>query len=689
MTIFSSFLVCVVCSALSIISKGNAHEIDKNLFTYFFRGSFQRFYEALFPKSIAFRLQVKKRRNQLTAEICDIVGSMNDGDIAWMHAYFRGVEEKLKKKHSLNWDFATEDTWRNQKRVSEYARTMYDIWAKRLDQAQGASILPGGVSAEQFALDMGGEINGRCMPESVKRIVSLINNYLYELRYLHMSSVNKDLVQVMKYMIEEGNAKLLDGIKEQLDIVAQWNDREGGNAQVSDVASVAARDPYCFVRLVCPSCRASGGAVRRYETYAECAVCGERYEIIRNVDKEDEIQKLIERKSQEFQQALYERMGVVISEQETRTERILEAQDNGVQTLSAQIDELWNRVKQMTYESSQSLFHEVRHRGEADRVALEQRMEDAETRMERMLAECLDQHTANILSMCQSGMDKLQQDRSEKSVEQMREALNDTLRQVREGMDQAASQNNRQLDEIKNRIDHYQRLMKGEMDRLHEQVTAEGDRQERGFAEMRTMFESWTDKLEVLLLDREPIPETHENYCALCRQHTRSADGILCPRCKREYGGGEPIVPMILTRAVENPNAFNPTYIVKLAFKEDSLPELPDDRPVRVQLFVDTDTVREIENAIHRHNRVLRMERRVQRTVKGDWLERRISPDQIVLVGDNEDVRVSSVFANALRDELFPTVHKVVAGLGITMEMPAGNERWIFTGEHYEWRNHE
>lgn len=686
MTIFSSFLVCVVCSALSIISKGNAHEIDKNLFTYFFRGSFQRFYEALFPKSIAFRLQVKKRKNQLTAEICEIVKGMSAEDLSWMHTYFRNVEAKLKKKHSLDWECATEATWKNQKLAGEYARKLYDTWAKGLDKAQTASIIPFGVSAEQFVLDMDAEIDGQRMPESVKGIVTLINNYLFELKYLHMSSVNKDLVQVMKFMIEEGNAKLLDGIKEQLDIVAQWNDRGSGDTQVSDVASIAARDPYCFVRLVCPSCRASGGAVKRFETYAECTVCGERYEIIQNVDREDEIQKLIERKSQDFQKAIREQADAMIRGRDAQTEQILRAQEADTQQLTARIDELWGHVKQMTYESSESLFREVCRRGEADRAALEQQMEDAETRMERMLAERLDQHTDSILRMYQNDLQRLHENGSERSAERAREALDDTLRQVREQMDSAARHNDRHFDEIKSRMDHYQRLLQGEMDKLYERVSAEGDRQETGFAEMRNLFESWTGKLESLLENRESIREIHEKYCALCRRHTQSTDGILCPRCKREYEGDEPIVRMKLTQTVDNPFAMFPNIIVKLDFEDDCLPELLGDRPVRIQLFVEADAVREVENAIRRRAKPLRMERRVRDKVREDWYNRRISPDQIVLIGSNGDVKISTVFTDALRDELLNTVHEIVAGLGITMENPSDGGRWSFTGESYVWK---
>jgi hypothetical protein len=143
---------------------------------------------------------------------------------------------------------------------------------------------------------------------------------------------------------------------------------------------------------------------------------------------------------------------------------------------------------------------------------------------------------------------------------------------------------------------------------------------------------------------------------------------------------------MKLTQTVDNPFAMFPNIIVKLDFEDDCLPELLGDRPVRIQLFVEADAVREVENAIRRRAKPLRMERRVRNKVREDWYNRRISPDQIVLIGSNGDVKISTVFTDALRDELLNTVHEIVAGLGIAMENPSDGGRWSFTGESYVWK---
>ena len=59
MTIFSNLLVCILCATLKLATDPNGWAaIDSNLFTFFFRGSFQRLYETLFPKSIAFQLHL-------------------------------------------------------------------------------------------------------------------------------------------------------------------------------------------------------------------------------------------------------------------------------------------------------------------------------------------------------------------------------------------------------------------------------------------------------------------------------------------------------------------------------------------------------------------------------------------------------------------------------------------------------
>jgi len=146
-------------------------------------------------------------------------------------------------------------------------------------------------------------------PASVIKIVEMVNDYFFEVKYISLGNDERDVVKVMQKMVEDSNLRLLDSIREELDLITQHNANpslvsrsevvDGRRIRTTNLSELAKTDPYLFVRLECPSCHSTGGAIVRNGESARCNNCGERFEIIRNVKEfEDILLKTEERLSE-------------------------------------------------------------------------------------------------------------------------------------------------------------------------------------------------------------------------------------------------------------------------------------------------------------------------------------------------------------------------------------------------------
>ncbi len=193
------------------------------------------------------------------------------------------------------------------------------------------------LDVEQVSEELFKKINMKGpFPEPVKNIIGIINYHMFELTYLHLSRESKDMVKVLEYLEAQREDKIRsqfsDEIKPVLDYMERMLGRMGGMppelkalageytqtldligsdkspSEISDILSqnhvltdapsvvninaMAKKDPFCYIRLECPNCGASGEYITRIDNNVSCGKCHGYYDIVRAID-EDEITKLV------------------------------------------------------------------------------------------------------------------------------------------------------------------------------------------------------------------------------------------------------------------------------------------------------------------------------------------------------------------------------------------------------------
>ena len=162
---------------------------------------------------------------------------------------------------------------------------------KRIDDEQNKSLYDN--SIDIIVKDLFG-VDWNSIPVSVQNMFKLFNDQVYELKYLRLSSNDQDLVKIVQQMIDDGNAALIKTLKPSFNYMDQVSSMAGTSFTEVRIDSIAKTNPYCYFRLECPNCGASGRNVYKdSENNVHCRKCGETFSIMRSV-QDDEIKQKID-----------------------------------------------------------------------------------------------------------------------------------------------------------------------------------------------------------------------------------------------------------------------------------------------------------------------------------------------------------------------------------------------------------
>lgn len=138
------------------------------------------------------------------------------------------------------------------------------------------------------------DVDWNSIPKSVREMFKLFNDKIYELKYLRLSSEDQDLVKIVQQIYNEGNAKLIETLKPSFDYIDQISSMAGTKFKKVKIDSMAKTNPYCYFRLECPNCKASGRNVYKdSENNIHCRKCGETFSIISGI-QDNEIKQMLD-----------------------------------------------------------------------------------------------------------------------------------------------------------------------------------------------------------------------------------------------------------------------------------------------------------------------------------------------------------------------------------------------------------
>jgi ribosomal protein S27E len=162
----------------------------------------------------------------------------------------------------------------------------------RIDKDQNQALYD--KSIDHIVKDLFG-VEWNSLPLSVREMFKLFNEQVYELKYLRLSSNDQDLVKIVQQMIADGNTALIDTLNTSFNYMEQVSAMAGTSFKEVKIDSMAKTNPYCYFRLECPNCKASGKNVYKdSENNVHCRKCGETFSIMTAVQDDEIKQKICE-----------------------------------------------------------------------------------------------------------------------------------------------------------------------------------------------------------------------------------------------------------------------------------------------------------------------------------------------------------------------------------------------------------
>lgn len=162
----------------------------------------------------------------------------------------------------------------------------------RIDKDQNQALYD--KSIDHIVKDLFG-VEWNSLPLSVREMFKLFNEQVYELKYLRLSSNDQDLVKIVQQMIADGNTALIDTLNMSFNYMEQVSAMAGTSFKEVKIDSMAKTNPYCYFRLECPNCKASGKNVYKdSENNVHCRKCGETFSIMTAVQDDEIKQKICE-----------------------------------------------------------------------------------------------------------------------------------------------------------------------------------------------------------------------------------------------------------------------------------------------------------------------------------------------------------------------------------------------------------
>ncbi len=297
-------IIIAILSIAGYLAKG-AGEIGEKVVDSVFGGSIEELLESIIdkirPNSAKFFKKAVDNKKTMTAGLVE---------------YLAGLDERKRKELA---DYLEKNLRKNGKNISKYSdciallnigdeksvkkcikqiKKLFEEQFKRIDDINMSNIAS--KSVDDIIEEMFGTEDA---PESVKHIVTMINDYVFRLKYISLSTEDRDVVKVIQKMIEEGRASLVQELKGFFDIIISQNAmpavasvlsdtslcREGDRSKkISEkIVEIERRDPFFYVSVECPVCHANGPSVTRNGDMLICSHCGVSSEIIRNMQDEE------------------------------------------------------------------------------------------------------------------------------------------------------------------------------------------------------------------------------------------------------------------------------------------------------------------------------------------------------------------------------------------------------------------
>ncbi len=363
MEIVEYLLIFISCTWLKK-AKAVAGNIVGELIESVAGGAGEEFMESVvqrvFPDGTFFFTNKFKARKKLFRELIDYINELNSKQKDQLAEFidrldYTRMSKKMSKKFNRMLELSEGDIlgWLNRidvmtdSEADEMIRTfkkaidkVLDEVAKQTDDAQNKSL---NVKKEDICLDLlGVELDKT--PKAVRGLLDLIHNQVYELKYLRMSSKDQDMIKIIQHMIEEGNDNLIKTLKPAFNYMEQICEQTGKSFSEIKIDHIAKTDPFCYFRLECPACQATGRNVYKdSDNNVHCLSCGETFSIIESV-KDDEIKEKFEAVLREIRH-----VGNDIGEKHIKEMKMLAGKIVGVEYFEAFKRDINNQQQEIVY----------------------------------------------------------------------------------------------------------------------------------------------------------------------------------------------------------------------------------------------------------------------------------------------------------------------------------------------------
>ena len=297
----------LILGTVKFVGKPDENKFLGSLVEGAFGGAIEEVLEGLIkllPNGTWYFFKRKKRMKEMLSDINEYFSDLSPEDKASLVKYisdadfsnaFQTIKEKAHK-YGITLDFEEffqgfeKKSAKDRKVICGNILKVFEKVYKDVQKNQTADIVY--FTPEVLARRLTGRDDA---PASFIAILKIIDDNVFKIKYQKLGGDERDLAKVIQYMMQDCRLHLIDDLKEYFDAVLQtraYAEAKTGQKDIPlvSIEKIAKKDPFCFVRLVCPECGASGSNVRRSGDRAVCICCGSVYDIVRNID-EDEITK--------------------------------------------------------------------------------------------------------------------------------------------------------------------------------------------------------------------------------------------------------------------------------------------------------------------------------------------------------------------------------------------------------------
>ncbi|MBR4943213.1 MAG: hypothetical protein IKZ28_04200, partial [Clostridia bacterium] len=313
-------LLCDLMGALGLLKADEAFESVKG-------GIVEEFVEEFIEGVLGIRLFINKRKTYvkvLAKKAAEYLGNLSEVEIATLREFFRTHKAQIKTKKgkikqvAVEFEVPAKEQEKGEVKATlkKLAKELKKLYAQE-KRSQEATIHY--VTAEEALESLFVLQENEKYPETLKGFIAIVITHVHEVSYLALSEDDRDLAKVFQYMLDENTEALkrwfgkevvtpdgfssmkgdLAELKETLLLIMQQH--ESGALASAATVGKARKDPFCFAKLVCPDCHATGEYIVRRGNRTYCKKCGSAHDITENIE---DLKKLLEETKQELAEKL-------------------------------------------------------------------------------------------------------------------------------------------------------------------------------------------------------------------------------------------------------------------------------------------------------------------------------------------------------------------------------------------------